>query len=161
MIKLSNLLKEIIDIYSPEELNSKDIEYKIDRDSPTRFRVELKYKDQYYILSILPLFNPKRPSINFGSSDEKYENLNLTQLLNSPYSSRILAAVFGLIRYWVDKGVVKCSDGWIDCKLIFYCTNEKYEKKIITSGQHFGTPQDAIDDYVKNIMANSAQTIRQ
>jgi hypothetical protein len=103
MIKLSNLLKEIIDIYSPEELNSKDIEYKIDRDSPTRFRVELKYKDQYYILSILPLFNPKRPSINFGSSDEKYENLNLTQLLNSPYSSRILAAVFGLIRYWVDK----------------------------------------------------------
>jgi hypothetical protein len=103
MIKLTNLLKEIIDIYSPEELNSKGIEYRIDRDSPTRFRVELKYKDKYYILSILPLFNPKRPSINFGSSDEKYENLNLTQLLNSPYSSRILAAVFGLIRYWVDK----------------------------------------------------------
>jgi hypothetical protein len=103
MIKLTELLKEIIDIYSPEELGSKDIEYKIDRDSPTRFRVELKYKDQYYILSILPLFNPKRPSINFGSSDENYENLNLTQLLNSPYSSRILAAVFGLIRYWIDK----------------------------------------------------------
>ena len=103
MIKLTNLLKEIIDIYSPEELGSKDIEYRIDRDSPTLFKVELKYKDQYYVLSILPLFNPKRPSINFGSSDEKYENLNLTQLLNSPYSSRILAAVFGLIRYWVDK----------------------------------------------------------
>ena len=102
-MKLLNILKEIIDIYSPDELSSKDIEYKIDRDSPTRFRVELKYKDQYYILTILPLFNPKRPSINFGSSDEKYENLNLNQLLNSPYSSRILAAIFGLIRYWVDK----------------------------------------------------------
>jgi hypothetical protein len=102
-MKLLEILKEIIDIYSPEELNSKDIEYKIDRDSSTRFRVELKYKDQYYILTILPLFNPKRPSINFGSSDEKYENLNLNQLLNSPYSSRILAAIFGLIRYWVDK----------------------------------------------------------
>tara|TARA_R110000868_G_scaffold349380_1_gene610661 strand:+ start:161 stop:619 length:459 start_codon:yes stop_codon:yes gene_type:complete len=102
-MKLLEILKEIIDIYSPEELNSKDIEYRIDRDSPTRFRVELKYKDQYYILTILPLFNPKRPSINFGSSDEKYENLNLNQLLNSPYSSRILAAIFGLIRYWVDK----------------------------------------------------------
>ncbi len=102
-MKLLDILKEIIDIYSPEELNSKDIEYRIDRDSPTRFRVELKYKDQYYILTILPFFNPKRPSINFGSSDEKYENLNLNQLLNSPYSSRILAAVFGLIRYWVDK----------------------------------------------------------
>ncbi len=33
----------------------------------------------------------------------KYENLNLSQLLNSPSSSRILAAIFGLIRYWVDK----------------------------------------------------------
>jgi hypothetical protein len=103
MIKLTDLLKEIIDLYSPEELKSKDIEYRIDRDAPTRFRVELKYKDQYYVLTILPVFNPKRPSVNFGSSDEKYENLNLTQLLNSPYSSRILAAVFGLIRYWVDK----------------------------------------------------------
>jgi hypothetical protein len=106
-MKLLEILKEIIDIYSPEELNSKDIEYKIDRESSTRFRVELKYKDQYYVLTILPLFNPKRPSINFGSTDEKYENLNLNQLLNSPYSSRILASVFGLIKYWVDKYDVK------------------------------------------------------
>ena len=98
-----DLLNEIIDIYSPEELNSKDIEYNITRESSIQFKVELKYKDQYYILRILPLFNPKRPSINFGNSDEKYESLNLTQLLNSPYSSRILATVFGLIRYWVDK----------------------------------------------------------
>jgi hypothetical protein len=103
MIKLIDLLKEIIDIYPPEELNSKDIQYRIDRDSPTRFRVELEYKNQPYILSILPLFNPKTPSINFGSTDENYENLNLNQLLNSPYSSRILAAIFGLIRYWIDK----------------------------------------------------------
>jgi hypothetical protein len=102
-IKLINLLQEIIDIYSPEELNSKDIEYDIERESSTRFRVNLKYKDQYYTLTILPLFNPKRPSINFGSTDENYENLNLNQLLNSPYSSRILASIFGLIRYWVDK----------------------------------------------------------
>jgi hypothetical protein len=46
MIKLTDLLKEIIDIYSPEELNSKDIEYTIDREAPTRFRVNLKYKNQ-------------------------------------------------------------------------------------------------------------------
>jgi hypothetical protein len=103
MIKLTNLLKEIIDIYSPGELNSKDIEYNIEREAPTRFRANLKYKDQYYTVTILPLFNPKRPSVNFGSTDENYENLNLNQLLNSPYSSRILAAIFGLIRYWVDK----------------------------------------------------------
>lgn len=107
MIKLNDLLKEVIDIYSPEELNSKGIEYKIERDSSTRFRVELKYKDQYYVLTILPLLNPKRPSINFGSTDKKYENLNLNQLLNSPYSSRILATIFGLIRYWIDKHNIK------------------------------------------------------
>jgi hypothetical protein len=103
MAKLINLLKEIIDIYLPDELSSKEIEYNIERESSKRFRVTLKYKDQYYVLTILPLFNPKRPSINFGSTDEKYENLNLNQLLNSQYSSRILAAIFGLIRYWVDK----------------------------------------------------------
>ena len=103
MIKLIDLLNEIIDIYSPEELNSKDIEYNIERESPTRFRVNMQYKDQYYTLTILPLFNPKRPNINFGNTNENGENLNLTQLLNSPYSSRILAAIFGLIRYWVDK----------------------------------------------------------
>jgi hypothetical protein len=103
MIKLVELLNELIDTYTPEELNSKGIEYYIEREAATRFRVHLKYKDQYYVLSILPLFNPKRPSINFGNTDENYENLDLNQLLNSPYSSRILASIFGLIRYWVDK----------------------------------------------------------
>lgn len=102
-MKLLDILTEMIDVYSPEELDSKDIEYNIERESSNRFRVNLKYKDQYYTLTILPLFNPKRPSINFGSTDENYENLNLNQLLNSQYSSRILAAIFGLIRYWVDK----------------------------------------------------------
>jgi hypothetical protein len=102
-MKLLDILTEMIDVYSPEELDSKDIEYNIERESSNRFRVNLKYKDQYYTLTILPLFNPKRPSINFGSTDENYENLNLNQLLNSQYSSRILAAIFGLIRHWVDK----------------------------------------------------------
>lgn len=102
-MKLLEILKEIIDIYSPEELNSKDIEYNIEQESLKRFNVNLKYKDQYYALRILPIFNPKRPSVNFGNTDSKYENLNLTQMLNSPYSSRILAAIFGLVRYWVDK----------------------------------------------------------
>lgn len=101
-MKLLEILKEIIDIYSPEELNSKDIDYNIVQDSSRRFTVNLKYKDQYYVLVILPIFK-KRSSINFGNTDKNYENLNLSKLLNSPYSSRILAAIFGLIRYWVDK----------------------------------------------------------
>ena len=107
MVKLVELLTELIDIYTPDELSSKDIEYNIVQDLSRRFKVTLKYKDQYYVLSILPLLNPKRPSINFGSTDKNYENLNLNQLLNSPYSSRILAAIFGLIRYWIDKNNIQ------------------------------------------------------
>jgi hypothetical protein len=103
MVKLTELLNELIDIYSPDELISKGIEYSIEQESAKRFTANLKYKDQYYSLRILPLFNPKRPSLNFGNTDKNYENINLNQLINSPYSSRILAAIFGLIRYWVDK----------------------------------------------------------
>ena len=100
-MKLLEILKEIIDIYPPDELSSKDIEYTIKQESTRRFIVNLKYKDQYYSLRIIPLF--KRPSINFGNTDKNYENINFNELLNSPYSSRILAAIFGLIRYWIDK----------------------------------------------------------
>ena len=124
MIKLVELLTELIDIYTPEELSSKDIEYNIVQDLSHRFKVTLKYKDQYYVLSILPLLNPKRPSINFGSTDKNYENLNLNQLLNSPYSSRILAAIFGLIRYWIDKNNIQefeyGAEGNIRTKLYNY-----------------------------------------
>jgi hypothetical protein len=102
-MKLTDLLKEIIDLYSPEELNSKEIEYNIIQETPKKFEVNLKYKDQYYSLRILPIFNPKRSSINFGNTDSNYKNLNLNQLIKSPYSSRMLASIFGLIRYWVNK----------------------------------------------------------
>jgi len=145
MIKLVELLTELIDIYSPDELDSKNIEYKIDRESSTRFRVELRYKDQYYVLSILPLFNPERPSINFGSTDGNYENLNLFDLINSLYSSRILAAIFGLIRYWIDKYNIQSFEygaaGSVRTKLYDYYlkkhfpdfenTQEKYENTVL------------------------------
>ena len=45
-MKLLEILKEIIDIYSPEELNSKEIEYNIEQESSKRFTVNLKYKNQ-------------------------------------------------------------------------------------------------------------------
>ena len=74
--------------------------------------------------------NPERPSVNFGSTDENYENLNFTKLLNSPYSSRILAAVFGLIRYWVDKYDVQQfeygADGNTRIKLYKYYLNKHF-----------------------------------
>ena len=142
MIKLTNLLKEIIDIYSPEELNSKGIEYVIDREAPTRFKVNLKYKDQYYTLTILLLFNPKRPSINFGSTDENYENLNLDQLLNSPYSSRILAAIFGLIRYWVDKYNIQQFEYGAEGKV----RNKLYNYYLIKHFPDFENTQEKIGD---------------
>ena len=103
MIKIKDLIKEVIDIYSPEELNSKGIDYEIETESAKRFRVNLKYKDKYYRLAVLPIFDPNNPVVNFGNTDENYDNINLGELLNSPYSTRILAAIFGLLRYWVDK----------------------------------------------------------
>lgn len=142
MIKLANILNEIIDIYSPDELMSKGIEYNIDRESRTRFRVDLKYKDQYYTLSILPIFNPKRSSINFGSTDENYKNLNLNQLLNSPYSSRILAAIFGLVRYWVDKYNIQefeyGADGIVRNKLYNYYLT-KHFTDFQNTQEYYGT----------------------
>jgi hypothetical protein len=103
MIKLTELLKEVIDIYSPEELNSKGIEYNIIQDTPRRFKVLLTYKNHNYLLAILSLLNPKTPSINFGDTDKEGNGLNLQKLLNVPHSPRILASIFGLIRYWIDK----------------------------------------------------------
>lgn len=102
-INLLEILKEIVDIYKPEELESKGIKYNIEQDYARRFNVNLEYKDQYYSIRILPMFNYKRSSINFGSTDSNFKNINLNTLINSQYSSRILAAIFGLIRYWVDK----------------------------------------------------------
>ena len=130
MPKLINLLKEIIDIYSPEELNSKEIEYNIRGETPRRFEVDLKYKDKYYSLRILPVFNPKRPSINFGNTNSNYQNLNLNDLIKSPYSSRILASIFGLIRYWVDKFNIQefeySAEGEIRNKLYNYYLNKHF-----------------------------------
>ncbi len=103
MIKIKDLLKEVIDIYSPGELNSKGIDYDIETESAKRFEAKLKYKDAYYRLQITPLFT-STPVVSFGNTDENYDNANFGgELINSPYSSRILAAIFGLIRYWVDK----------------------------------------------------------
>ena len=130
MIKLNKLINEIVDIYSPEELKSKGIEYVIKGESPSRFRVHLRYKDKYYELSILPTYNPKCPSLYFGNTDENYDNLNTNELLNSPYSSRILAAIFGLIRYWVDKYNVPCFDysveGEVRTKIYDYYFNKHF-----------------------------------
>ena len=103
MIKLVDLIKEVIDLYLPNELESKGISIDIKEESRRKFKVMLKYNNNYYEFIALPLYNPKRPSINFGDTDQQGTTLNLSNLLNSPHSPRILAAVFGLLRYWVDK----------------------------------------------------------
>lgn len=102
-MKLSKILTELVDIYSPDELESKGIEYEIVRETAKRFYVQLNYKDQHYILSIANVWNPATPTVAFGSTDENYEHLQMRELLNSKYSARILAAITGLLRYWVDK----------------------------------------------------------
>lgn len=136
-------LLELIDLYSPNELNSKGIDYNIIRESSIQFRVELKYKDHYYVLRILPLFNPKRPSVNLGSTDKNYENLNLNILLNRPESKKILPAVFGLIKYWIDKFNIKefeyGAEGEVRNKIYDYYINKhfpEFEKNEEDFGEH-------------------------
>ena len=129
MIKLTKILREIIDIYSPDELDSKGIKYNITRENEDNIKVQINYKDKYYLLKILPIYG-KYSSLNFGSTDENYDNLNLHQLLNSPYSSRILATIFGLIRYWVDKydvqGFEYGAEGQVRSKLYDYYLNKHF-----------------------------------
>jgi hypothetical protein len=103
MIKLSQLLTEIIDLYSPDELEDKGITYDIVKDEPRRFIVNLKYKDTYYTLRILPFFSLKYPSLLFGVTKPDYKDVDIDSLINSPHTPRMGAAIFGLIRWWVDK----------------------------------------------------------
>jgi len=102
-IKLTDILFEIIDLYKPEELHEYGIDYSIISESKRRFMVNIKYNDWYYQLLILPMFNPKRLAINFGDTNSEYKQLNLSKLLNVPHSNKILACIFGLLRYFVDK----------------------------------------------------------
>ena len=103
MIKLTDFLKEVVDIYRPSELRDKGVFIDIKEENRRKFKVILTYKNSYYEFIALPLYNPKRPSINFGDTDPQGATLNLSTLLNSTHSPRILASIFGLLRYWVDK----------------------------------------------------------
>lgn len=102
-MKLSSILKEVIDLYSIEQLPSKEIFYEIETESRRRFTVNLKYKDHYYRLAILPVFNPKMSAITFGKTNENFKEVDFNKLINSLHSFRVLAAIFGLIRYWIGK----------------------------------------------------------
>jgi hypothetical protein len=144
MIKLTDLLKEVVDIYSPEELDSKGIKYKIIQDTSRRFKVLLSYKDYHYLLAILTLLNPKTPSINFGDTDEEGNGLNLQKLLKVPHSPRILAAIFGLVRYWIDKYNIQefeyAVEGDVRNKIYNYYLNKHFPDFEKIEG-------DDIDDY--------------
>lgn len=108
MIKLIDLLKETIDIYKPDELESKGIKYKIKKDNSKEFLVNIEYQNNYYYLRIgaedIPI-----PHIDFGIVGPKFKDkdLNFDDLINSPSTPRMLAAIFGLVRYWVDKHNIK------------------------------------------------------
>lgn len=130
MIKLTELLNEIVDIYSPDELNSKGIYYNIDRETNNRFRVEFNYNDQFYVLTCLRILHPTRVSVNFGTTNESFKQLDMNNLINSKYSSRILAAIFGLLRYWLDKYNIQefeyTADGQTRNKLYQYYLNKHF-----------------------------------
>lgn len=100
-----NSLIESIDLYKPNELEGKGIKYKIFEDNKRKFHVELWYKDKHYGIKALPIFT-SNPNINFGDIDEN-GTWNLSRIIKSPYTNIIMASIFGLIRYWVDKHNIK------------------------------------------------------
>jgi hypothetical protein len=141
-LKLFEILTELIDLYSIEDMESKGITYKIDSENARRLVVYLSYKKTYYAIRILPVFNPKRPSINFGSANEQFRNLNFTTLTTSIYSSHILAVIFSFVRYWVDKYNVQefeyGADGHTRQQLYTYYL-EKHFQDFTPSVEKFGS----------------------
>jgi hypothetical protein len=103
MIKLTNILQEIIDIYKPEELKAKGVEYTILQDTPKRFKALLNYKDSYYLIAVLPLLDPQTPTVNFGITDKEGTSMDISPLTNSPYTPLIAASLLGLFKEWVNK----------------------------------------------------------
>lgn len=116
-MKLLKILNEIGGIYSPEELESKNITYKIIRENFIEFVVYLTYTNKenekyYYKLLIMKMTNrhhviTDRHHVIFTSTNKDFsdvfKNSNIDDLVNLPHSPRILAAIFGLIKYYVDK----------------------------------------------------------
>jgi hypothetical protein len=145
MIKLTNLLKEIIDIYSPEELNSKGINYIIEKDTSNEFIAKLNYKDLYYYISIRPIFKKPRPTLNFAVTDERYSYKDYDTLTNSPSTPKMLASIFGLISYWVNKHNIKEFDysamGDVRNKIYF-----NYIKKHFPNFKH---TQEGVEEWEK------------
>ena len=141
MIKLSKIIKEVVDILPIQDLEKNGISYSIEIENARKFEATLEYKESYYILSILPIYNQKTPTINFGSTDSNYFNINLSKLTKSPYSLKILSAIFGLIRYWVDKYNVQefnyLADGQVRKKLYSYYL-EKHFKDFKNYKQEYG-----------------------
>ena len=86
MIKLSTILKEIIDIYSPEELNSKDIEYKIDKDFSAFWRKIWRCNFtcmEENIIYKIELFKEIEKLYNIEIKDEEVEEINsIEDLIN-------------------------------------------------------------------------------
>lgn len=109
-------LKELFDLYEPEELNKKDINYEINLDTPTNFTATLNYKDHTYLFTIYQMDDVDNDDelydthtyVGFGASNSNTNGqIVVFDLINSPYSKRIGAAFIGLLKYWVNKYNIK------------------------------------------------------
>lgn len=93
-----NIFLEVIDLYNIDNF-PKGVEINITSESPKKFFVTIIYKNTKYKLTVLPT-NPIE--VIFGLVDENNE-LDSIKLTNSPYSPLILACIFSLLKYWLDK----------------------------------------------------------
>lgn len=120
-----------------EELKQKGVDVTIFNESSKRMRVGFNINDKFYCVYISPLFNPKIPVISFGNTDGEYKNLNLNKLLNSTNANYILAIIFSIIRWWVDKYNISvfeyAAEGDIRFKLYGYYLSKHFKDFELTS----------------------------
>ena len=98
----------MIDIYTPDEARGKGVSVNIIKEYKDTFRVNIRYKNLYYILEIIPSSTYDNSFVvYFGSTNFAFKGLNMDILLHKSTSPLILATLFGLLRYWVNKYDIK------------------------------------------------------
>lgn len=102
MIKLQNILKEILNSYTLDDLKSKGIIFKI-KNFSHKDEIYIQYKNLFYIVKIFKDDeNPNSIGISFGLSNKNFYSYDMKTLTNSPNTPIILSSIFTLISEYVN-----------------------------------------------------------
>jgi hypothetical protein len=125
---LLETLLEMIDLYDPSELESKNIKLKIKSENTKGANYLLYYKE--YIYEVVILKGQDGYLLGFGDITDG-KDLDMTTLTNRDSTPRILSALFGLLRRYVDTFNVNSFyydvDGELRKKLYNFYLNKHFK----------------------------------